>query len=73
MAPGAGASGDETQPQSVRLQRVLAGRGYGSRRVCEELIADGRVTVNGQVAALGMRVDAEIDRVSSLPNAISNP
>jgi 23S rRNA pseudouridine2605 synthase len=35
---------------------VLARRGYGSRRVCEELIAAGRVEVNGVVASLGARV-----------------
>ena len=46
-----------------RLQKVLAQRGLGSRRVCEDLIADGRVTVNGEVAVLGRRVDAEHDRV----------
>jgi 23S rRNA pseudouridine2605 synthase len=46
-----------------RLQKVLAGRGYGSRRVCEELIAAGRVTVNGSVAVLGRRVDPEADLV----------
>src|SRR5438045_1277324 len=46
-----------------RLQKVLALRGWGSRRVCEELIAAGRVRVNGEVAALGRRVDVETDRV----------
>jgi 23S rRNA pseudouridine2605 synthase len=46
-----------------RLQKVLALRGWGSRRVCEELIAAGRVSVNGEVAALGRRVDVETDRV----------
>jgi 23S rRNA pseudouridine2605 synthase len=42
---------------------VLARCGLGSRRVCEELIAEGRVTVNGAVAELGRRVQVESDRV----------
>ena len=46
-----------------RLQKVLAQAGFGSRRLCEELIADGRVRVNGDVAELGRRVDTEHDRV----------
>jgi len=50
-------------PQGERLQKVLAVRGWGSRRVCEELIAAGRVTVNGEVAVLGRRVDPDIDKV----------
>ena len=40
-------------------------RGWGSRRVCEDLIAAGRVTVNGEVAVLGRRVDTEHDRSRS--------
>ena len=44
-----------------RLQKVLARTGLGSRRVCEDLIADGRVTVNGEVPVLGRRVDADTD------------
>jgi 23S rRNA pseudouridine2605 synthase len=38
---------------------VLARVGIGSRRVCEDLIAEGRVTVDGEVAVLGRRVDVE--------------
>jgi 23S rRNA pseudouridine2605 synthase len=44
-----------------RLQKVLARTGVGSRRVCEDLIVDGRVTVNGDVPVLGRRVDTEVD------------
>jgi len=50
-------------PQGERLQKVLAVRGWGSRRVCEDLISAGRVSVNGEVATLGRRVDTETDRV----------
>jgi 23S rRNA pseudouridine2605 synthase len=41
----------------VRLQTVLATAGVGSRRSCEELIAAGRVTVDGRVASLGDKAD----------------
>ena len=46
-----------------RLQRLLARAGYGSRRACEELIVDGRVTLNGNVATLGDRGDPSKDEV----------
>jgi len=36
-----------------RIHKLLAHAGHGSRRSCEELIASGRVTVNGQVATVG--------------------
>ncbi|HUR22550.1 MAG TPA: pseudouridine synthase [Acidimicrobiales bacterium] len=49
--------------EGERLQKVLARRGFGSRRVCEELIAAGRVRVNGEKAVLGRRVDVEVDLV----------
>ena len=42
---------------SVRLQKVLATAGVGSRRACEDLIFRRRVTVNGRVAKLGDKVD----------------
>ena len=46
-----------------RLQKVLARVGLGSRRVCEELIGEGRVTVDGAVAELGCRVNVESARI----------
>jgi len=47
-----------------RLQRALARAGLGSRRACEEMIAAGRVTLNGREAALGDRVDPSLDQVT---------
>jgi 23S rRNA pseudouridine2605 synthase len=56
-APSEKSSADASQ---VRLQKLLASAGIGSRRKCEELIAAGRVTVDGRtVTALGTKVDPE--------------
>ncbi len=41
----------------------MAQAGIGSRRACEEIIEQGRVTVNGHRAGLGMRADPQIDDV----------
>jgi 23S rRNA pseudouridine2605 synthase len=46
-----------------RLQKVLARAGLGSRRTSEELIAEGRVTIDGEVARLGARVDPDAQRI----------
>ena len=47
-----------------RIQKVLARRGVGSRRVCDGLVSAGRVSVNGEVAVAGRRVDPERDLVA---------
>ena len=47
-----------------RLQRALARAGYGSRRSSEELIAQGKVRVNGRIATLGDKVDGTRDEVT---------
>ena len=45
-------------PEGIRLQKVMASAGVASRRVCEEMIAEGRVEVDGEVVTeLGVRVD----------------
>jgi len=49
-----------SEGDGIRLQRVLASAGLGSRRACEELIQEGRVEVDGrQVRVQGMRVDPD--------------
>jgi 23S rRNA pseudouridine2605 synthase len=48
----------------IRLQKVLADAGIGSRRASEELIVAGRVTVDGEVATIGRRVDPETAAVA---------
>jgi 23S rRNA pseudouridine2605 synthase len=53
----------KTAPEPERLQKALARAGLGSRRACEDLIREGRVTLNGRVATLGDRVDPSRDRV----------
>jgi 23S rRNA pseudouridine2605 synthase len=56
-------TGRAEEYEGERLQKVLARAGIGSRRVCEDLIEEGLVTVNGEVAVLGRRVDVDADHV----------
>jgi len=52
----------DSEPQGERLQKVMAAAGVASRRVSEQLIAEGRVTVNGEpVVEPGRRIDPEVD------------
>ncbi|MCQ1949701.1 rRNA pseudouridine synthase [Arthrobacter sp. zg-Y859] len=56
--PAAPVISEQHNPEGVRLQKVMASAGVASRRVCEEMIAEGRVEVDGQVVTeLGVRVD----------------
>ncbi|MDR0782901.1 MAG: rRNA pseudouridine synthase [Propionibacteriaceae bacterium] len=48
----------------IRLQKVIAAAGLGSRRTAEQMIVDGRIEVNGRIVTeLGTRVDPEVDHV----------
>ena len=51
----------EEGPQ--RLQKVLARAGQGSRRTCEDMIIEGRVTIDGVVATVGDKVDPATARI----------
>lgn len=52
----------------VRLQKYLADRGVGSRRKCEEYIADGLIRINGKVVTeMGVKVDPEKDAIEVSP------
>ena len=49
---------------SIRLQKLLAQAGFGSRRKCEDMITEGRVEVDGElVTELGTRVDPHKQQV----------
>lgn len=48
----------------VRLQKYMAENGIASRRKSEELIAAGKVRVNGKIAAIGDKVDPKHDKVT---------
>ncbi len=53
----------------MRLNKFLAAAGVASRRECDKLIADGKVSVNGKTAALGLEVNPD-DEVSVNGNKV---
>ena len=59
----------------IRLQKILVNAGYGSRRKCEEIIKQGRVTVNNKIASIGDQADLVFDSVAvdgSLISQVNN-
>lgn len=49
--------------ENIRLQKYLAECGIASRRKCEELIANGKIKVNGKIATLGTKINPQKDKV----------
>jgi 23S rRNA pseudouridine2605 synthase len=60
-------------PETMRIQRALARAGVASRRAAEELVAAGRVRINGQVAQTGQSVDPERDTILVDGKPIARP
>lgn len=46
-----------------RIQKILSAHGIASRRAAEKLLQEGRITVNGRIAALGQSADAALDDI----------
>ncbi len=59
--------------ETERLQKVLSRAGVASRRAAEEMIRQGRVTVNGEVAQIGQKVDLRSDFVKVDGKRIQKP
>ena len=57
-----------------RLQKYLAHAGVASRRTCEEMIAGGKVKVNGNIVTeMGVKIDPENDRIEVNGKTITEP
>lgn len=56
-----------------RLQKILAKMGIASRRAAEEIILEGRVTVNGKAATLGMKADPSKDHIKLDGKLLTKP
>lgn len=61
------------EDNKVRLQKFLANSGVASRRKCEELILEGKISVNGKVVnELGIKIDPTVDKVEYCGKPIHN-
>ena len=59
--------------EEVRLQKFLANAGVASRRKCEELILEGKVSVNGKVTQeLGSKINPDVDKVTYCGKEVTN-
>src|SRR6476659_322419 len=54
-------------PETMRIQRALARAGVASRRAAEELVAAGKVRINGSIATTGQSVDPARDKITAAP------
>jgi 23S rRNA pseudouridine2605 synthase len=58
----------------IRLQKILAEAGFGSRRACEEFIVDGRVAIDGQVVReLGVKADPTTQSITLDGQNVAGP
>ncbi|MDQ6873226.1 MAG: S4 domain-containing protein, partial [Gemmatimonadota bacterium] len=57
----------------MRIQRALARAGVASRRAAEELVATGRVHINGAIAITGQSVDPSRDTITLDGKRVSAP
>ena len=55
------------------FQKILAKMGIASRRGAEEIILEGRVTINGKVASLGMKADISKDHIKLDGKLLTKP
>ena len=61
------------EEEKIRLQKFLANSGVASRRKCEELILEGKVSVNGEVVQeLGIKINPSVDKVTYCGKLIHN-
>ena len=60
-------------PESMRIQRALARAGVASRRAAEELVAAGRVRINGAIASTGQSVDPVRDSITVDGKRVGTP